>query len=416
MQHILIAGRRKTGSSSWRPGLTQLVLVSYFALFGVVLGATGVLWDALQEALHLSDGSFGTTVLVTPLAGVLVLLATSSLTTWASKRRLALLSLVIIAAAQLGLSLATGLWVFVAVRALTGVGFGLLDGIISSATVDWEQRTGRDTMNVMHAAVSGGAVLGALAAGTLLNAHWSYQHVLVTLALLSLLIGVVTARVQFPPRARMDAPVSEGLGATLAWMTRRPRILVLVMLCLLAASGEALVSFWSVIHLRNLGASLLVSGAAFALFNGAMFIGRLLNALVVAHCGTRASLTLSGGGVLVATALLTSQRVPVVVAAFVVLGLAVAGVIPTLLSATARLSPGSTTSISSLILAASFTGYIVTPPVIGWAAAQLGLQAALLGTLGAIGLAMLSFIRTVPNETSADRRSSVHDNDSPQTG
>jgi fucose permease len=254
-------------------------------------------------------------------------------------------------------------------------------------------------MNVMHAAVSGGAVLGALIAGALLNVHWSYQHVLVTLALLSLLIGVVTSRVQFPPRARRDAPGSEGLGATLAWMTRRPRILVLVVLCLLAASGEALASFWSVIHLRTLGASLLVSGAAFALFNGAMFIGRLLNALIVAHGGTRASLTLSGGGVLVATALLTSQRVPIVVAAFVVLGLAVAGVIPTLLSAAARLSPGYTTSISSLILAASFTGYIVIPPVIGWAAALVGLHAALLGTLGAIGLAMLGFIRAVHNET-----------------
>ncbi len=63
-----------------------------------------------------------------------------------------------IAVMQVGLSIANALWVFVAVRAVIGAGYGLLQGTITSATLDWEHATGRKAMNVLHAAFSGGGV------------------------------------------------------------------------------------------------------------------------------------------------------------------------------------------------------------------------------------------------------------------
>jgi hypothetical protein len=46
----------------------------------------------------------------------------------------------------------------------------------------------------------------------------------------------------------------------------------------------------------ELGAHAFVGGAAFALFNGAMFAGRLLKTQLVNHQGARASLLVSGAG------------------------------------------------------------------------------------------------------------------------
>ena len=399
MEYPVDTSRSIARSPAWRPSVMYMVLVSYFALFGAIIGVTGVLWDVLQRTLHVSDGVFGIALLVTPLMSVGVLLGISPLTTWAGKKRLALISVALIGFMQVSLAIATGLWAFIAVRAMIGIGYGLLEGTITSTTLDWEQATDRRAMNPMHAAFSGGAVLGALATGALLSISWSYQQVLVILALLAFVLCVTTLPVQFPPQTLSEKTADSNPRATLAWMARQPELIVLMLLALLATTGEALAAFWSVIYLRDLGASLLVSGAALALFNGAMFVGRLINTLIVARFGTRVSLALSGAGVVIATALLVPHDVGMAVAAFVVLGLAVAGVVPTVLSAAARPAPGQTTAIASVILPASFVGFIVTPPLIGWAAAWLGLHAALLVTLGMIGLALIGFIRAVRSET-----------------
>ncbi len=81
MDYTLVTIRVAARSFSWRPGITYLLLLSYFALFGFVLGATGVLWDSFQERLRLSDGVFGNALLVTPLTGAGMLLALRPLTT-----------------------------------------------------------------------------------------------------------------------------------------------------------------------------------------------------------------------------------------------------------------------------------------------------------------------------------------------
>ncbi len=116
------------------------------------------------------------------------------------------------------------------------------------------------------------------------------------------------------------------------------------------------------IYLRGLGATALVGGAAFALFNGAMFIGRLANARLVARVGPRVSLIASGVGIAVSAGLLLAPGgVSSAVAAFVVLGLASAGIVPTVLSAAAEVAPGQTGAIAGGILAAAYGSFIVCP-------------------------------------------------------
>jgi MFS family permease len=148
-----------------------------------------------------------------------------------------------------------------------------------------------------------------------------------------------------------------------------------------------------VIYLHEIGAATVIGGAAFALFNGAMFLGRLANTWLVHRRGMRASLLVSGAAMfLSALLLLLPGGVPLAIVAFMLLGLAVAGVVPTVLSAAAKYAPGNTAALTGGIMAAAYTGFIICPPLTGRIADLFSLQAAL-ATVGFSGLAVIWLAR-----------------------
>jgi fucose permease len=152
-------------------------------------------------------------------------------------------------------------------------------------------------------------------------------------------------------------------------------------------------NLWSVIFLRERGAGAVAGGATFALTNATMFAGRLANATLVARFGALASLRLSGAGLVLATTLLLLPGgVPGAVAGFALLGLAIAGVIPTVLSAGARRLPGQSGAVAGGLMAACYVAFIVAPPLVGALAERFSLPAALL-VLGLGGLGILALAR-----------------------
>jgi fucose permease len=139
-----------------------------------------------------------------------------------------------------------------------------------------------------------------------------------------------------------------------------------------------------------------VGGAAFALFNGTMFFGRLGNTWLVTRRGARVSLIVSGAAMLLsALLLLLPGGVSLAIVAFMLLGLAVAGVVPTVLSAAAKFAPGNTAVLTGGIMAAAYSGFIICPPLTGWIADLFSLQAALLN-VGFCGLAVIWLALRVP--------------------
>jgi MFS family permease len=370
------------------------LLAGYFSLFGVIIGAQGVLWAELVIALRLSKSVFGAVQLVSPLLSVVLLLAGGQLAGWVGKKRLALVSLALLAASNLALGGAGGLLGLAGALLLAGAGNALLEMSMNGATLDWERASGRGVMNLMHAGFSGGAVLGAFAAGLLLGQGWGYSQVLFVLVLLCGLALLASLPVRYPPTDSAGAAPG-GPRATLRLLFGQRALIVLAIICVLGIVGESFANLWSVIYLHELGAAALVGGAAFALFNAAMFAGRLGNSWVVGRRGVRASLRASGVGMLLsALLLLLPGSVPLAIAAFVLLGLAVAGVVPTVLSAAARFAPGNTAALTGGIMAAAYSGFILCPPLTGWIADRFSLQAALI-TVGFSGLAVIWLARRV---------------------
>ncbi|MBI1742971.1 MFS transporter [Candidatus Acetothermia bacterium] len=325
---------------------------------------------------------------VSPLISVALLLLGGQLSHGLGKKRLGIASLLFLGGSSLTLAGSSSLLSLVGALILLGVGNGLFETAMNGATLDWEQVTGRSVINLMHAGYSAGPIVGALGAGTLLQWGWDYSQIFVLLGLLCGVAFVATLPVRYPPlEAKTESTV--GLGFTLKLLLSSRAMIALAVICLFGAVGESVANVWSVIYLREQGAEAFLSVATFALLNGAMFLGRLANAPLVDRLGSRTSLIFSGVGLVLANVLLLIPgNLWFSIAAFILLGLAIAGVIPTVLSAAAKLSPRHSGAIAGGMLATVYISFMVCPPLIGWLADLFSLQTALL-TLGLSGVGIL---------------------------
>jgi MFS family permease len=232
--------------------------------------------------------------------------------------------------------------------------------------------------------------------------------------------------VRFPPRGApgpaitppvADRPPARGVRRALAPLLPLLPLLPLAGAAALASVGESVANLWSVIYLAELGAGSVLGGAAFALANAAMLGGRLVNARVVARLGTATSLHLSGAGLILAAAILflsgipvlpglpdlpgfpspaggdAAGSVPLAVAGFGLMGLAVAGVVPTALTAGARLVPGNSGAVAGALMAAVYVAFVLAPPLVGWLAEASSLRAALL-VVALSGAGIIALART----------------------
>jgi MFS family permease len=77
------------------------------------------------------------------------------------------------------------------------------------------------------------------------------------------------------------------------------------------------------------------------------------------------------------------------------LGLAVAGIVPTVLSATARLAPRSTGATTGAIMSVAYLSFIICPPLIGLIADAVSLRAAL-GLVALAGAIQFMLARRIP--------------------
>jgi MFS family permease len=260
---------------------------------------------------------------------------------------------------------------------------GLYDVGINASAVDLERAAGRRVMAVLHAAFSAGGVAGALSAGALLSAGVDYRMVyLVLLPPLGVVILAVTIT-RFPPPGG-----SSGDGAAReAGLYRNLPLILIAVIATLALLSEGEMEHWSGIYLRQtLGLSALLGGSGVAVFYGSMAVGRLGAAFVISRLGNRR--TLLGAGLLAAggMALALATREPLlVVAGFLVVGLALSAVVPIAFSVAGDLAPGRAGAAISVVTTLGYGGFLLGPVIVGGLAEVVGLRVAL-GIIAVSGL------------------------------
>jgi MFS family permease len=291
-----------------------------------------------------------------------------------------------------GLALVGGFWALVAVVILVFSSGGLYDVGINAAAVDLEGLSGRRLMSFLHAAYSGGAVLGAVGSGALLSAGLGYRLVYLSLLLPLAAVALAVAAARFPgPAAGGSSLVDGEAGTGRRGLYRSGALLLVAAIAGLGLLSEGQMGSWSGVYLRGtLGLPALVGGAGVAVFFAAMALGRLATGVAVARLGNRGALLGAGLMTALGMSLALSTTMPALtVVGFLVVGLGVSGVAPLAYSAGGDLAPERAGAAVSVVTSFGYGGFLLGPVLVGGLAEVLGLRAAL-GVVALSGLAIFA--------------------------
>jgi MFS family permease len=225
-------------------------------------------------------------------------------------------------------------------------------------------------------------VAGALSAGALLSVGVDYRYVYLALLppLGAVVLAVATTRLPPPGEPVGDRTRQAGLY-------RNVPLLLIAVIATLALLSEGEMEHWSGLYLRRtLGLSALLGGSGVAVFYGAMAVGRLGAAFVIGRLGNRR--TLQGSGLLAAggmTLALATREPLLVVAGFLVVGLALSAVVPIAFSVAGDLAPGRAGGAISVVTTLGYGGFLLGPVIVGGLAEVLSLRIAL-GIIGMAGI------------------------------
>jgi hypothetical protein len=366
------------------------VVATAFVLHAMLVGTWAGRVPAIKHALGLSDTELG--------AALFGMAAGTLLGSWLGgplARRLGAATVVrggipAMAAALVASAFARDLTaLFVALA-----GFGTLGAIVDVAmntvAVAAEHDRRRPLMSGFHGAWSVGLLLGALgasaaaAAGVGPERHFTAVAVVVAGAALTVLAAL----------PRPASPARAAGHVRTAWSAELV-VLGAIAFCSFFAEGAA--ADWSAVYLHDrAGAGAALAAAAFAGFSIAMAAARLAGDRIVASVGPvalarRAGLTAAAG-------LGLALAVPAPgagIAGFALMGAGLAPIVPLVLSAAGAAAPGVEEALSRVLLIA-YSGSIVGPAAIGFAAGRVELRAALLIPLGLIICIVLAAGRIQP--------------------
>jgi MFS family permease len=276
--------------------------------------------------------------------------------------------------------------------ALFGVASGFLDLAANAVGSDYERAHQRRAMIRLHAGFSAAAAVGSLLAGAVgADMYWIAAAVYLALAGAAIVAPLPpheAAAHDAPAGAPHETAVAAGEAAPAgSWgggasgggrlaLLRTPAIAVAVALCTLCFFGDGAIEGYAALFLRDaLESGALLTGIALAAFHGASMTGRLVFSK---PADERLVLTIAGLLASAAMAVVVVARAPAVAAGgLLVVGFALAPIVPTALSLAGRNAPGRSATAVSLVTTIGYGAFVLGPPAVGLLAGATSLRTAL---------------------------------------
>jgi fucose permease len=170
---------------------------------------------------------------------------------------------------------------------------------------------------------------------------------------------------------------------------RAPVLIVPAFVVLSAFLVEGSMDTWSGLYLRHeLNASPFAAGIAFSAFAGSVFLGRMFASRTLFGLGYRRTILVAGVGSATGGAIAASTHSPVVAGlAFLLLGFSLASAAPAAFGLIEGSGEDPTNAIAA-VTTVGYSGFIWSPPLLGWVAEAFSLRATMfvvvLATLGVL--------------------------------
>jgi MFS family permease len=356
-----------------------VAVTAVFVMLGLAAGTWAARIPAIKDALHLSAGVLGLTLLGPALGSVLAMPATGAILATVPPRRVVQAGFLALGGLLPVTTFATSAWQLFAVLAGWGAGLGIIDVGMNMEAADVQDRLGRSVMSGFHAAYSVGGLAGAGLGGIAAAAGVSARADFAITAVVLLVVGGVSAQAF----AMRPAPTAHRQSAA----GQQPRLSrwpqwswTLVCLAVIAFGSflcEGAANDWSAVYLHfSLGAPVGLAAVGYTVFSATMTGGRLVGDRLADRMGPARLVRLSAGVAAVSfgVALLIGQ-VWSGLAGFAMLGAGLSVVVPLVFTAASGMGrPGPNLA---LVTSCGYLGMLVGPAVIGGLAELAGLPGAL---------------------------------------
>lgn len=366
-------------TSSWHPPTAaRIATASLFFINGALFATWVSRIPAIQEKLGLDPQSLGLALLGVALGALIAMPVAGWCITKAGSRRTVQAIAVAFCLLTPLLALAPNLWTLALALVAFGAAHGAFDVAMNAQAVRVEELYRRPIMSSFHALWSVGGLTGAALGGLIASTHLPpLSHFMAA----SLLLGGATLTYALPrllEAGESNAPIKiESHAPHFA----RPsgRLIALGALAFCIMMGEGAMADWSALFLRDVGgASEAMAATGYAAFSIAMAVARFAGDALSARHG--ATSLVRSGSVLSMCGLAIALFIPqpaVALIGFAAVGAGFATIVPQVFSAAGRIPGVASGPAIATATTVGYSGFLVGPPAIGFAAQHLGLQAAL---------------------------------------
>ena len=363
------------------PTASRIAVALMFLVNGALIGSWVARIPAVKAGLGLNDGVFGLALLAMAGGALVAMPLAGGLCARFGSHRVTQATALMYAALLPVLALAPNLWTLLGVLFLFGLGHGGMDVGMNAQSIAVQKRYPTSIISSFHALFSTGGLAGAALGGWIAaRGMVPWAHFLLMAAVLGVL-ATLTFPFLLDDRRDHEAG-AEGEAETAHRMFVRPTraLAVLGVLAFCAMVGEGAMADWSAIYLKRvLHTGVGLAAAGYAAFSVTMALMRFTGDRLSMRLGSTSLVRL--GGALATGGFAVALFVPHPTAAFVgfaAVGAGLATVVPMVFAAAGR-TPGMSAGLAlSSVTTLGYLGFLLGPPLIGFASEMVGLRNALI--------------------------------------
>jgi MFS family permease len=360
----------------------RLAVIMYYFSMGLIFASWASRIPDIKTALKLNDALFGSILFAAPVAQFLMMTFSGKLVTRFGSRRIVLFALPLYSLCLLALGLVKAGWQLAIVLFFFGITGNMSNISINTQGVTTEKLYQRPIMASFHGGWSIAGFTGALTGMLMMNLKIiPYLHFIIIILLVwtiiwfnnnHLLKGKPLTNPEEPKRRFFNRPDTA--------------LVQLGIIGFFSMASEGAMFDWSGIYFKDVvkaPESLIILG--YTSFMVMMASGRFMADFVISRIGRKKLLQICG--IMVSAGLYTAVIFPNLVTAtiaFMIVGLGVSSIIPTVYSAAGRHSKVPPGIALATVASVSYFGFLLGPPMIGYISHAAGLQYsfALVGLFG----------------------------------
>ena len=357
--------------SSEKRRVRLAVALVYFSM-GLCFSSWASRIPDIKTALNLNDALFGTILFALPVGQFLMMPFSGKLVTRFGSHKVLLYALPIYTICLSNVGLVHAGWQLAIALFLFGISGNMCNISINTQGVAAERLYQRPIMASFHGGWSLAGFTGALIGLTMVNLKMPVYWHFVTIVLIVWTIGWIN----YPYLVRSIA--ASALEEPRKRFFNKPdsTLLQLGIIGFCSMASEGAMFDWSGIYFKDVvhaPASLVILG--YTSFMIMMATGRFVADYLISKIGRKRLLQICG--TMISTGLFTAVFFPYLISctiAFMLVGLGVSSIVPTVYSAAGRHSKVSPGIALATVSSVSFLGFLMGPPLIGYISAAAGLR------------------------------------------